>query len=286
MDNFVSFTKTWHNKPYPSIDPTRPELSAAGKFVAITGGGTGIGRSIAIAFAQAGASTIAILGRRLDRLETAAAEIAEASGGKTNVIFEAVDISQRSKLDAAVTNLVKKADGAKVDILISNAGVSPDVGAVVGFDEAEFRRGIELNVIGAFNTLQSFGPFLTSNAYIFNTSTGMVHLRPIAQGWAYTAVKAAVFKMFEYLQDDNPEWHVVQIQPGVIRTELNERFDIVGQDDPALAAQFYVWLASPEAEFLKGKFVWVNWDVDELKARADEIKNSLLFKVILNGVAM
>ncbi|PNP77067.1 hypothetical protein FNYG_09680 [Fusarium nygamai] len=272
--------------PYSSIDPTRPELSAAGKFVAITGGGTGIGRSIAIAFAQAGASTIAILGRRLDRLETAAAEIAKASGGKPNVIFEAVDISQRSKLDAAVTNLVKKADGVKIDILISNAGVSPDVGAVVGFDEAEFRRGIELNVIGAFNTLQSFGPFLTSNAYIFNTSTGMVHLRPIAQGWAYTAVKAAVFKMFEYLQDDNPEWHVVQIQPGVIRTELNERFDIVGQDDPALAAQFYVWLASPEAEFLKGKFVWVNWDVDELKARANEIKSSLLFKVILNGVPM
>ncbi|KAI1012090.1 hypothetical protein LB503_004603 [Fusarium chuoi] len=269
MDNFVSFTKTWHNKPYPSIDPTRPELSAAGKFVAITGGGTGIGRSIAIAFAQAGASTIAILGRP---------EIAEASGGRTNVIFEAVDISQRSKLDAAVINLVKKGDGAKIDILISNAGVSPDVGAVVGFDEPEFRRGIELNIIGAFNTLHK--------AYIFNTSTGMVHLRPIAQGWAYTAVKAAVFKMFEYLQDDKPEWHVVQIQPGVIRTELNERFDIVGQDDPALAAQFYVWLASPEAEFLKGKFVWVNWDVDELKARADEIKNSLLFKVILNGVPM
>ncbi|KAF5608520.1 hypothetical protein FPANT_444 [Fusarium pseudoanthophilum] len=271
MDNFISFTKTYHNKPYPSIDPTRPELSAAGKFVAITGGGTGIGRSIAIAFAQAGASTIAILGRRLGRLEGAAAEIAEASGGKTNVIFEAVDISQRSKLDAAVANLVKKANGAKIDILISNAGVSPDVGAVVGFDEAEFRQGIELNIIGAFNTLQSFGPFLTSNAHVFNTSTGLVHLRPIAQGWAYTAVKAAVFKMFEYLQDDNPEWHVVQIQPGVI---------------PALAAQFYVWLASPEAEFLKGKFVWANWDVDELKARADEIKNSLLFKIILNGVPM
>ncbi|KAF4943488.1 hypothetical protein FGADI_13378 [Fusarium gaditjirri] len=286
MDNLISFTQTWHNKPYPSIDPTRPELSAAGRFVAITGGGTGIGRSIAIAFAQAGASTIAILGRRHDRLESAAAEITGASGGKTNAIFEAVDISQRGQLDAAVTNLVKKADGAKIDVLISNAGVSPDMGAVVGFEEAEFRRGIELNVIGAFNTLQSFGPFLTSNAYVFNTSTGMVHVRPIAQGWAYTAVKAAVFKMFEYLQDDNPEWHVVQIQPGVIRTELNERFDIVGQDDPALVAHFYVWLASPEAEFLKGRFVWVNWDVDELKARADEIKNSLLFKVILNGVPM
>ncbi|KAF4496578.1 3-oxoacyl-(acyl-carrier-) reductase [Fusarium agapanthi] len=286
MDNIVSFTKTWRNTPYPSIDPTRPELSSAGKLVAITGGGTGIGGSIAIAFAQIGASTIAILGRRLDRLEAAVAEIAEASGGKTNVIFEAVDISQRSKLDAAVTRLVKREDGAKVDIPISNAGVASDMGTVVGFDEAEFRRGIELNVVGAFNTLQTFGPCLTSNAYVFNTSTGMVHLWPIAQGWAYAPVKAAVFKMFQYLQDDNPKWHVVQIQPGVIRTELNERFDVVGQDDPSLAAQLYVWLASPEAECLKGKFVWVNWDVDELKARADGIKGSLLFKMILSGVPM
>lgn len=49
---------------------------------------------------------------------------------------------------------------------------------------------------------------------------------------------------------------------------------------------FQVWLASPEAEFLKGKFVWVNWDVEELKARADEIKDSLLLRVSLHGVPM
>lgn len=53
-----------------------------------------------------------------------------------------------------------------------------------------------------------------------------------------------------------------------------------------LPAQFHLWLASPEAGFLKGKFVWVNWDVDELKARADEIKNSRLLKVLLNRVPM
>ncbi len=32
-----------------------------------------------------------------------------------------------------------------------------------------------------------------------------------------------------------------------------------------------VWASSPEAEFLKGRLVWANWDVDELKARKDEI---------------
>ncbi|PTB46703.1 hypothetical protein M441DRAFT_128036, partial [Trichoderma asperellum CBS 433.97] len=53
-----------------------------------------------------------------------------------------------------------------------------------------------------------------------------------------------------------------------------------------LAGQFTLWVASPEAKFLKGKFVWVNWDVDELKARADEIENSWLLGILLNGVAM
>ena len=68
---FVSFTKTYHNKPYDDISPTRPELSAAGKNVVVTGGGTGIGKAIATAFTQAGAKSVAILGRRLDKLEAA-----------------------------------------------------------------------------------------------------------------------------------------------------------------------------------------------------------------------
>lgn len=53
-----------------------------------------------------------------------------------------------------------------------------------------------------------------------------------------------------------------------------------------LPAHFQVWLASPEADFLKGKFVWANWDVDELKAHADEIKSTKLLRVLLNGVPM
>jgi hypothetical protein len=35
-----------------------------------------------------------------------------------------------------------------------------------------------------------------------------------------------------------------------------------------------VWLSSPEAVFLKGRFVWANWDIDELKAKAEEFKNN------------
>jgi hypothetical protein len=53
-----------------------------------------------------------------------------------------------------------------------------------------------------------------------------------------------------------------------------------------LPASICVWLASPEARFLKGKLIWSNWDVEELIQRADEIKCSTLLNVNLNGAPM
>lgn len=309
--NFVSFTKSWHNKPYEAIDPTKPELNASGKFVVVTGGGTGIGKATAISFAQAGARFVAILGRRLDRLQTSASDIAaKASSPDLKVLYETADIGKRPSLDAAVASLTQQARGAKIDILVHSAGVASDPGAVYKYDESQLHLSLETNIIGPFNVIQAFTPALATKAHLYNISSGMAHINPTPQFWAYSSAKAANLKMFEYVQQENPEWHVVQIQPGVISTELNERFDVTGQDErkylpgvvffifklrtnwdfffllAELASQFLVWLASPEAQFLKGKFVWANWDVDELKARADEIRNSLLCRVILNGVAM
>lgn len=51
----------------------------------------------------------------------------------------------------------------------------------------------------------------------------------------------------------------------------------------SLPASFILWLASSEAKFLKGKFLWANWDVDELKARADEIAKSTELNIVLGG---
>jgi hypothetical protein len=44
-----------------------------------------------------------------------------------------------------------------------------------------------------------------------------------------------------------------------------------------------VWLSSPEAAFLNGKFAFANWDVDELKAHQDEVKGSRLLEMWLHG---
>lgn len=54
-------------------------------------------------------------------------------------------------------------------------------------------------------------------------------------------------------------------------------------DDASLPASFVVWLASPEARFLSGKYLWANWDVDELQERKEELQNSLLLSIGLFG---
>lgn len=285
---FKSFTKTWHNKPYPQISPMRSELSTTGRVVFITGGGSGIGKAAAISFAQADAKIIAIFGRRVDRLQTAAKEIREANpNGTTSVIFEGVDLSLRTAVDAAFASAVKQAGSTKIDVFIHNAGMLPTLGNVAGYDEKEYRRGMELNMIGAFNTVQAMLPLLAPEAKVFNVSSCIAHVI-VPDAWAYAATKAANIKLFDYLQAEHPDLHIVNVHPGVVNTEINANTQMegVGQDDIELPAHFQVWLASREADFLKGKFVWVNWDVDELKARAEDIKRSLLLRVLLNGVPL
>lgn len=315
-DFFKSFTKTWHIKPYPQISPERPELSAAGKIVFITGGGTGIGKATAIAFAQAGAKGIAIFGRRIERLRSAADEIRKANpAGTTQVVFESVDLSKRAAVDAGFASALEQlgVKGKGIDVLVSNAGMMPKIGPVTGYDEAEFQKGLEMNSGSSFNTVQAMMPLLAADATVLNISSGIAHIEPVPQIWLYAATKLANAKMFDYLQSEHPNLRIINVQPGVVTSELNMESGFPGQDDgkfnpstplfvrekkysigltlnPSplveLPGQFHLWLASPEAAFLKGKFVWVNWDVDELKARADEVKDSLLLRVVLNGVPM
>lgn len=51
----------------------------------------------------------------------------------------------------------------------------------------------------------------------------------------------------------------------------------------SLPAHFNVWLASPESRFLNGKFLWTNWDVDELKAQAKEIEETDKYTIKMVG---
>lgn len=230
---FKSFTKVWHTRPYPQISPTRPELSAAGKVVFITGGGSGIGKATAIAFAEAGAKAVAVFGRRVEKLKSAVDEVRNASNGKTIAVYESVDLTSRPAAEKAFTSAIGQIGGDKtaVDIFINNAGALTDLHDVRGYDEKEYHKGIELILSTTFNATQAILPLLAPKAKVFNISSGIAHIFRVPGVWLYAALKAATTKMFDYLQDENPDLHVVNIQPGVVDTEINQKSDFPGQDD-------------------------------------------------------
>lgn len=96
----TTFTRTVHSDVYPAIDPSKPELSQAGKTVLIPGGGTGIGFAIATSFVRAGAERIIIISRRAKVLAAAAARLDEEAKGKTKIISKQCDVDKRNEVDA------------------------------------------------------------------------------------------------------------------------------------------------------------------------------------------
>ena len=118
----TNVTKTVHTKAYESISPTRPELSQTGKVILITGGGTGVGLSIAQSFVHASADTIIILGRRQAVLEAATSQLealTKTTGTSTKILSHTCDLVKQSDVEAFWKALA--AQNIVVDVLVHSA---------------------------------------------------------------------------------------------------------------------------------------------------------------------
>ncbi|KAK5290616.1 hypothetical protein LTR99_011017 [Exophiala xenobiotica] len=143
---------------HTAVSPLRPDLSARGKNIIVTGGGTGIGKAIAVAFAQAGAASVTILGRREDRLKTAAKEIGKnATNGATTIVYKVTDLMSCDETDAAFQS-------------ITDAWMLQTPGGIAGYDSDEFMRELNVNVLSAWNAVQAFLPLATPERTIINIS--------------------------------------------------------------------------------------------------------------------
>lgn len=279
---FPSFTKTWHSKPYPYIDPTRPELSAKGRNVVVTGGGTGIGLAIGVAFAKAGAKSVVILGRRADKLEEGKKTIAAAAGSGTTVSYKVVDLVKKEDTVAAFNAIAQ--EFGKIDVLIANASVYGQGGKIADLTAEGLMSTVELNAVTVLHSLQAFLPNAAEGAVLIHSNTSMSHMAPWPGAGAYPLSKALALKLMDYAAAENPELRIISTQPCWTPTDLNGN-SADAPDSPDLAGHTFVWLASPEADFLKRKFVWSNWDAEELVARKDEIlADKFLLTWTVNGV--
>jgi len=129
-------------------------LSLEGKRAVVTGGGTGLGRSIARGFVEAGAEVV-IVGRRAGPLEEARA-YALAEGGSCEIVV--ADVTR----EADVVRLGEAA--GRVDILVNNAGIAPDdAWETVPLDS--WRAVFETNVFAPFRLCQQFAPAMRERGW-------------------------------------------------------------------------------------------------------------------------
>ncbi len=189
-----------------------------GKVAIVTGASAGIGEATAIALGFEGAKVV-LAARRGDRLEALAQRIADSGGEALPIITDITDENQ-------VQNLVQKtnAEFGRIDILVNNAGVA-FVGPIDGANTSDWRRMIDINVVGLLYATHAVLPILKAQGtgHIVNISSvaGRTAREDIA---VYNATKWAVNGFSEALRKEvyKHNIRVTIIEPGLVNTEINQ----------------------------------------------------------------
>lgn len=162
------------------------KFDLTGKKAIVTGGGSGIGKAIAIALAGNGAE-VSILELNKEGGQEVVKEIT-ASGG--NAMAVACDVSQWESVESAFGQAL---DGAELDILINNAGIA-HVGNVGNTSPEDLDRLYSVNVKGVFHCLKAGVEQMKSGGAIVNLSSIAAHVG-ISDRFAYSMTKGAVHTM-------------------------------------------------------------------------------------------
>ncbi len=252
--------------PDSDLSNYRPAGKLRGKVALITGGDSGIGRAVAIAFAMEGAD-VAILYNENDGDAGATREMVATRGRRCLVIRD--DVRDPTACRAAVQRTVSELGG--LNILVNNAAYQMAQQRFEDVSEDQFRRTLETNIFGYFYMAQAALPHLSAGDAIINTGSivGLVG-NPLLVD--YCASKGAIHGFTKALAlnlgDRNirvnavvpgPVW--TPNIPGTMPIDEVENFGhevALGRPgQPEELAPAYVFLASSDSSFMTGSLVEV-----------------------------
>ncbi len=187
-----------------------------GRTAVVTGGGSGIGRSLCLLLAQRGA-TVHVADRDAARADTVAAEVRSAGG---RAVAHAVDVTDPAAVEALADAVFA---AGPVDLLFNNAGIG-HAGAVVDTTLGDWRSLVEVNVMGVVHGLHAFLPRLVAQpgrSHVVNTAS-MAGLMPSAGMVPYSTTKAAIVGLSESLDREvvGQGVRVHALCPGIIATDI------------------------------------------------------------------
>ena len=188
-----------------------------GEVAWITGGGSGIGRAMALELARRGA-TVAVSGRRVDRLEEVAEAIA-AEGGRALVV--PCDVTEDGACERAVATIV--AETGHLDVAIANAGFGVS-GKVTELALDAWKRQFDVNVFGLLATVQAAVPELRKTEGRLALLGSVMAMVTVPGNGAYAASKYAVRAIGQTL---SMELHgsgtsCTLLHPGFVQSEIGQ----------------------------------------------------------------
>ena len=240
----------------------------AGRKALITGGDSGIGRAVAIAFAREGADVVIthLPSEQIDADET----IKLADCPEQKLISIAGDLSDENFCSSLIDRAKDELGG--LDILINNAAKQIHVEALEDLSAEQLRQTFTVNVFATFLLTKAALKYLPKGAAIINT-TSIQAYQPSSGLLDYAATKAAIANFTKGLAEQlaSKGIRVNAVAPGPIWTPLQpsygqpqDKLTQFGQDtplgragQPAELAPTYVFLASQESSYITGEIIGV-----------------------------
>jgi NAD(P)-dependent dehydrogenase (short-subunit alcohol dehydrogenase family) len=251
-------------KPDHGEDTYRGSGRLEGKRALVTGGDSGIGRAVAIAFAREGADVaIAYLSEHDDARQTA--KLVEEAGRRAVLIPG--DLADREHCQTMVDRTVTELGG--LDVLVNNAAFQMTHETVAEIPDDEWRHTFDVNITAMFRLVQAALPHLESGASIINTSSINYDMpRPTLLPYATTKGAIANFSAGLAQMLGERGIRVNAVAPGPIWTPLipstmpPEQVAEFGRNtplgrpgQPRELAPVYVLLASDEASYISGAVI-------------------------------